>query len=326
MMSNNDKKNKKEFFPIVLMGSLFVLIHGLALLVTQPFKAAGIEPAFEDINDPMNIVYIFAILIVFTLVILLISKFWKKQVIQVLILGAIGYTSLYVIYPLISLIKPISYGIVVYISESAYIPITIPLILSIVFAISLVYILYRYPEWYIIDLTGIIIGAGAIAIFGMSLSVVLVIILLIVLAIYDAISVYKTKHMIDLADTVMDLKLPVLLVVPKIKNYSLIKETKRLKEKLKEGEERDAFFMGLGDIVMPGILVASVYNNIPNSLLLSIGIIIGTLIGFSILMIFVMRGKPQAGLPLLCGGAICGYLISSLIIFGELRGLSFSIF
>ena len=74
-----------------------------------------------------------------------------------------------------------------------------------------------------IDISGIIVGAGAIAIFGMSLGILLVIILLIVLAIYDAISVYKTKHMIDLADTVMDLKLPILLVIPKIKKYSLIK-------------------------------------------------------------------------------------------------------
>ena len=111
----------------------------------------------------------------------------------------------------------------------------------------------------------------------------------------------------------------------KIKNYSLIKETKRLKEKLKDGEERDAFFMGLGDIVMPGILVATVYNNIPDGLLLSIGIIVGTLLGFSILMIFVMRGKPQAGLPLLCGGAIAGYIVASLILYGELKGLALSL-
>jgi presenilin-like A22 family membrane protease len=32
-----------------------------------------------------------------------------------------------------------------------------------------------------------------------------------------------------------------------------------------------------------------------------------------LLMIFVMKGKPQAGLPYLCSGAILGYLISSYI-------------
>jgi len=307
-MDKDKLKNKKEFFPVVLMASLFVIIHSLALLVTEPFVKAGVQPAFENPDDPFNIIYIFVILLVFTLIILLIAKFWKKKVIQVIILGAIGYTAAYLFYPLLTLI----------------IPDALSVILAIVFAILLVYTLYKYPEWYVIDMSGIIIGAGAIAIFGMSLGVLLVIVFLIALAIYDAISVYKTKHMIDLADTVMDLKLPVLLVIPKIRHYSLLKETKRLKEQIKEGEERDAFFMGLGDIVMPGILVAATYNYIPDGLPIALSVMAGTLIGFAFLMIFVMRGKPQAGLPLLCGGAIAGYIISSLILFGELKGLTFS--
>ena len=187
----------------------------------------------------------------------------------------------------------------------------------------LVIVLFKFPEWYIIDIGGIIVGAGAIAIFGISLGILLVIILLIGLAIYDAISVYKTKHMIDLADTVMDLKLPVLLVIPKKRNYSLIKETKSLKEKLNEGEEREAFFMGLGDVVMPGILVVASYYFIDGGLPVALSVMFGTIVGFFVLMFFVMKGKPQAGLPLLNSGAILGFLISSLVLFGELRGLAF---
>jgi presenilin-like A22 family membrane protease len=312
-MAKKKKIDKKAIFPVVLMGCLFVVVHGLALIVTAPFEAAGLQPAFDNPDDPMNIIFIFVILLTFTVVILLISKFWKKQFIQVLILGAIGYTAAYLFYPLLTLVLR---GIDSYISVS--------IIIAVLLAVVLVYILYKFPEWYVIDIAGVIIGAGAIAIFGMSLGVLLVIILLVGLAIYDAISVYKTKHMIDLADTVMELKLPVLLVIPKVRNYSLIKETKSLKQKIKEDDERDAFFMGLGDIVMPGILVVAIYNNISGSLLVSLSTIIGTLIGFSILMIFVMRGKPQAGLPLLCGGAIAGYIISSLFFYGELKGLTFS--
>jgi len=312
-MAKEEKSDKKVYLPVFFMGCLFVIVHGLALLVMRPFELAGVRPAFENPDDPMNIVLIFIILIVFTLIILLIAKFWKKRLIQVVILAAIGYTAAYMFFFLLTLVIP-------YLASA---------ILAIVFALLLVAVLYKYPEWYVIDASGIIIGAGAIAIFGMSLGVLLVIILLIALAVYDAISVYKTKHMIDLADTVMDLKLPVLMVIPKIRHYSLIKETKGLKQKLKEDEERDAFFMGLGDIVMPGILVAAVYNyfnlnnNVYGGLPIVISTIIGTLVGFSILMIFVMRGKPQAGLPLLCGGAIAGYVISSLVLFGELKGLAF---
>ena len=52
-------------------------------------------------------------------------------------------------------------------------------------------------------------------IFGVSLGTVPVILLLVILAVYDAISVYKTKHMITLAEGVIDLKTPILFVIPK---------------------------------------------------------------------------------------------------------------
>ena len=319
---NNDKKqiDKREIYAILIMAFLFIVIHGIALLITGTFQEEGMQ-AFEDPDNPINIVYILFIMLIFTAIILLIAKFWKKQLIQIIILGAIGYTSSYVFYPLFNIILPNSINIAIPINENSSILLSVSIIISFILALSLVIILYKFPEWYVIDICGIIIGAGAIAIFGISLGIFLVIILLISLAIYDAISVYKTKHMIDLADTVMDLKLPVLLVVPKIRKYSLIKETKRLKEKLEEGSEREAFFMGLGDIVMPGILVVSTYNNISNSLPIVLSVIIGTLIGFVFLMNYVIKGKPQAGLPFLCGGAILGYIISSLVLYGELKGL-----
>ncbi len=305
------KKDKNEILPAIIMGCMFLIVYGLVLLLTNPFvEEGGVQSAFENEDNPLNIVYIIVIMFVMTLVILLIAKFWKEKIIQFIILGAVGYTSFFAFFlPIFSIVLSFTYY-------------EITLAISILCAISLVIALYKYPEWYVIDVAGIVVGVGAIVIFGISLGVLLVIILLAALAVYDAISVYKTKHMIDLADTVMDLKLPVLLVVPKIRHYSLIKETKRLKEKLEEKEERDAFFLGLGDIVLPGILVATVYNKV--GLPVALSVIVGILIGFSVLMIFVMKGKPQAGLPALCGGAIGGYLISCLILFGELKGLVFS--
>lgn len=304
------KKNlSHELLPIVLMGGLFVIIHFIAMLLVWPFESAGMQ-AFEQTDDPINLIFIFAIILGVTAVILLIAKFWKKQIIQFIILGAIGYTAFWVFIPLFAITLSVQMA----------------LIFSAILALILVIALFKYPEWYVIDICGIIVGAGAIAIFGISLGIFLVILLLIGLAIYDAISVYKTKHMIDLADTVMDLKLPVLLVVPKIRHYSLIKETKSLKQKLKDNEERDAFFMGLGDVVMPGILVAASFRFIENGLPIAISVMIGTLVGFIILMTFVIKGKPQAGLPCLGGGAIAGYVISSLIIHKELVGLALPTF
>jgi presenilin-like A22 family membrane protease len=294
-MTDEKDSKKKMLLPLVIMGSFFVVINGFALLIKNLF-----QPTFEDTGNPVNILYIFIIIIVMTLIILIIARYWKKQVIQAIILFAIGYTAFFIFVPLFALVLTDALAIGG----------------SIMCGGVLVVLLYKFPEWYIIDLCGVIVGSGAIAIFGVSLSIFLVIVLLVVLAAYDAISVYKTKHMIDLADTVMDLKLPVLLVVPKIRNYSLIRETKSLKEKLKEDEERDAFFMGLGDIVMPGILVVASSNMLSNGLPVALSVIAGTLVGFAVLMTFVIRGKPQAGLPLLCSGAILGFFLSSLLMLG----------
>jgi presenilin-like A22 family membrane protease len=321
-MDAEKETNKQLILPIAIMGCFFILIHGLALWIIGPFEAAGIQPAFENPSDPMNLVIFFIILLVMTVIILLIAKYWKKRLIQLLIIGSVGFTSLYVFGPVFDLVIPQSLQFVIPLPPDTDLIVSLSVIVSIVAALILVIMLFKFPEWYVIDICGIIVGVGAIAIFGISLTVLLVIILLVALAIYDAISVYKTKHMIDLADTVMDLKLPVLLVVPKIRHYSLIGETKSLKEKLKEGEERDAFFMGLGDVVMPGILVVAVYKSVENALPVALSVIIGTLVGFLILMTFVIKGKPQAGLPCLCGGAIAGYLIGSFIFFGHLVGIT----
>jgi len=303
------KEKTRIILPTLLMGGLFVVIHSLALLVTRPFEAADMV-AFENPNDPMNIVYFFLTLLVFTAIVLLIAKFWKKRAVQGIFLGATGLTAFYAFYPLLYIVIP---GV-------------LPFFLSITAAAILVLALVKYPEWFVIDICGVMIGVGAIGMLGISLSIFLAIVLLIVLATYDAISVYKTKHMIDLADVVLDLKLPVILVIPKVRHYSLLRETKSLKEKLEEEEERDAFVVGLGDIIIPGVLVASTFHNIAsNGLLIALSVMLGTLLGFTVLMTVLIKGRPQAGLPYLCSGAILGYLVSSYILFGELVGLSFPI-
>ncbi len=202
----------------------------------------------------------------------------------------------------------------------------LPIIISISIALSLTYIVHKYPEWYVVDTVGLVMGIGATVILGVTFAILPALVLLLVLAIYDAISVYKTKHMISLADSVIELNLPVLLVIPKKWSYSFRKEKPRLKEQLESGAEREAMFMGLGDIVIPSLLVISSLSFLPssegglgiaNNLLVSIGTMIGIMIGFIILMRFVMKGNPQAGLPLLNSGAIGGYIITYLLVFGD---------
>ncbi|HHH77797.1 MAG TPA: hypothetical protein ENL18_01105, partial [Thermoplasmatales archaeon] len=84
------------------------------------------------------------------------------------------------------------------------------------------------------------------------------------------------------------------------------------------GEERDALFMGLGDVIIPGILASASYFY--GSLYVAMAAIVGSLAGFFFLMNMAAKGNPQAGLPCLNGGAIAGYAISSYLLFGKLLG------
>jgi presenilin-like A22 family membrane protease len=304
-MSEVKQTKTSSIFPIFLMGSgLFVLIQGLALLAAVPFQAEGLA-AFSNPSDPANLVFFLSSFLISTLVILLVAKF-RKKLVEVIILGAVSLSAFSVILSLLTLV--VSDALVV-------------LAVSAVGTAFLIVLLLKFPEWYVVDACGILLGLGATALLGISLSIFLVIILLAGLAVYDAISVYKTKHMIDLADVVLDLKLPLLLVIPRVMGYSLIKETTRLKDQI-AGEKREAFIMGLGDVVMPGILVVSTFSNIPvNGIYVAFSVMIGTLCGFALLTTQVIKGKPQAGLPLLCGGAILGYLVSSYLLFGGFSSL-----
>lgn len=301
------------------MPFLLLAVEIGALLLSLPVQASGIV-AFEDPESMANPVIFIGILLVFTAFLLVLIRYDFKRVIATIIGISIFLTFVYifmaVVYAAMDLIAVTTQGwweavvpavLVSSITADTLVATGIVLLLSVL-ATAL---LYKYPEWYVIDGLGILIGAGVAAIFGASLDVWPVIILLVLLAVYDAISVYKTKHMITLAEGVIDLKTPILFVVPKRRNYSFIKEGIG---KLSEGGERAAFIIGMGDMIMPSILVVSAnvflkgwrlagMINLP-----ALGAIIGSMVGLVVLLHFVMSGKPQAGLPPLNGGTILGFL------------------
>ncbi len=279
------------------MGMAFMLlvVQLIALLLSEPFQANNMK-AFSNPEATSNVLWWVAIIIIFTAIILIVVRMNQRWIIQAFILFTVFSTMLYVFFAVFSMALPVEINV----------------FLTIALSIALTVLLYKFPEWYIVDITGLIIGAGAASIFGISLAIIPTLLLLVLLAVYDYIAVYRTKHMIALAEGVMDLKLPILLVIPKRWSYSF------LTDKF-DKEEREAFFMGLGDAVMPTILVISA-NTFANSAsfvvgvnLPALGTMLGIFAGFSILMLLVIKGKPQAGLPFLNGGAILGYVIASLI-------------
>jgi presenilin-like A22 family membrane protease len=286
----------KNLIPLLAMPLLLLAVEIGALLISLPVKASGIV-AFEDPTSLENPVIFIVILLVFTGFLLVLIKYDMKKVIAAVIGLSIFFTFAYIFAALVYAAMGVS---------------DITNIVVLVLSILATALLYKFPEWYVIDALGILIGAGVASIFGVSLDVLPVVILLILLAVYDAISVYKTKHMITLAEGVIDLKTPILFVIPKRRDYSFIKDGIG---KLKDGGERAAFIIGMGDLIMPSILVVSANVFLKGAKLggfinlAALGAIIGSLAGLCVLLHFVMSGKPQAGLPPLNGGTILGFLV-----------------
>jgi len=287
--------------------ALFVVVQVGALALVEPFQSAGLQST-EDPQNPLNSIVYVGILLAATGGILLVIKYDQQWVLKGFVLLTSGLVASYVftvVFPAVT---------VAGVNLAVWVP-----------AVALVVALYAYPEWWVIDAAGVVMGMGAAALFGISFGVLPALVLLSALAVYDIISVYGTEHMLTLASGVMELRLPIVLVVPTTLAYSFVDEADEAAEGASDGEreashpaERPAYFIGLGDAIMPSILAASatVFLDTPNVVagveLAALTAIAGTLLGLLVLMRMVFGGRAHAALPLLNGGAIAGYLVGAL--------------
>jgi presenilin-like A22 family membrane protease len=90
---------------------------------------------------------------------------------------------------------------------------------SILGSLLFVTALMKWPRWYLIDAAALLLGASAMVLIGISINPLFMVILLIGLAVYDAIAVYGTGHMISLL-VVINSGLPLVLIILKVRGYS----------------------------------------------------------------------------------------------------------
>jgi len=320
----------REYRGVAFAAFLFLLVQLGALALVPTFFEQGYQPV-EDPQDPTNSVVYFGAILVATALMLVAFKYDLDELIRLLIVGVSGLLAWYVFGALL------------------------PTIPAVALALGVAAALLAYPEWYVIDTAGVLMGAGAAGLFGISFGLLPALVLLTVLAVYDAVSVYGTEHMLDLAEGVMDLKIPVVLVIPTTLSYSLrnadFSDAAGVHEDTDENRDdgpaahgnadggavapdgdgtaadsadddvRDVFFVGLGDAVIPAVLVASAAFFLPTGALLpgtglaltlpALTAMLGTLAGLVALVGLVARGRAHAGLPLLNGGAVVGYLLGA---------------
>jgi presenilin-like A22 family membrane protease len=324
---------------------VFVVVQLGALAVVDPLEAGG-NQFVEDTSDPtISVLYVVAILVM-TGLMLAAFRLGVDALIRGFVVFSGAYISLFVFRAVLPAVVTV---------DVAGTPVAV---LAWLGAIAIGVALWVYPEWYVIDAAGIVMGIGAAGLFGINFGILPALVLLAVLAVYDAISVYGTEHMLTLASGVMEMRVPIVLVVPLTLSYSFLED---VPDPAKEGDDeqtdqdgtdgqvgsngpgvaatanggtdsggasegfeldREALFIGLGDVVIPTVLVASAaffVGEVPSVALggLSVGLpaagaMVGTLLGLVVLLYMVLQGRAHAGLPLLNGGAIGGYLVGAL--------------
>jgi len=282
---------KRSLFPVLSMGLFIVITQVLGVYLSDFFMAEELQ-AFGDPESVLNPIIIVVLILVFTLFFLLMHKRRSKWFIEVIIGLAVFLTLIYAFTAFFG--RFFGWGL-----DTSFLASVLP-------AVLLFGLMAFHREWYVVNLVGVLVAATIVAIFGVSFSIWPVVVLLVVLAVYDAIAVYKTKHMLSLAGSAVKMRIPILFVVPWERDYSFGEESF-------DGDgERKAFYMGLGDAIIPSILTVSAYSFV--GLGVAIGSFVGILAGYMGLSYLVLRGKPQAGLPLLNSGAILGFFVAVLIL------------
>ena len=281
---------------IFVASSLFAIYVSEQLIIQD----AGIK-ATSTTGGIGNVLIFIPLIIVFSFAVIFLARKRKVRFLKWIFILMVTYVVFYV-----SLI--ISVPIAAYIADTLFEFNVISLAIVIVLPLLFLYLLAFRNEWYVVDASGIMLVAGVSSVWGVIVGIWAAVALLIIFAVYDYISVYKTKHMIVLAEAAVDENLPLLFVIPSRRGTKLNDIT------FAGRGEHGAMMLGFGDIAMPSILVVSAftYSYPVNWFYFVLFTMIGVLAAM-FLLFFTNVEKPAPGLPYINTGAILGFLAAFIL-------------
>jgi len=272
--------NEKQI--LMLLVFIFLSVQFIGLYAAQQYIGyldSGVaEPMFENPQEISNAVFVFVYILIVTLIILIVVKY-KKKLLTAFEAFAVFFASAL----LFELLIP--YTLFEYIS------------IGMIIAAVLTYYKIRYPSYLSQNIALICALSGAGAVIGVSFGVFPIMIFMLMLSVYDMLSVFWTKHMVYLAKAITERPMAFTAALPcKTKN---IKHT---------------FQLGGGDLAIPLMFSASIlrfYGLVP-----ALVAIAGALIALTLLFSTVLRkpGKALPALPPISAGAMVGFAIGLLLI------------
>lgn len=290
---------EKREFPAAQLTSLVLFIVSSIFAVYLASIAYSIQPSIAANSTTSGfgyVIYYLVAAIVFSVALIFLARRFKLNFLKWLFVAAIALMVFYVFNYL---------GLVIANTYDEYYAIIIAA--PVIMVLALIF----HNRWYVVNIAGFFLTSGMAFVLGLLLGLWAAAVFLAAFAIYDYISVYKTKHMIGLAKIAIDRDLPMLFVFP----TDFSKKVGKIEITDEGVAEHAAMALGFGDVAFPGIMVVAsaiyglkINHFIPFFILPLLGGVAG--------MIYLVLGnvkKPAPGLPFLNTGVIAGTLLSYLI-------------
>ncbi len=217
---DNALKDKNFIVSFLL---LFLFVQILCIVITIYFLPQNLQLSIvsKNPNSIWNALFIVGYIIFFTTAIIVLRKIFKSQNYLFIVEFLALFTGISLVF---SIVLPV---VLAYIST--------------IYLLMLKYFLKKensYTKWYNNTLLAIAIS-GAGTIMGLGLGIIPVIALLILLAIYDIVAVFYTKHMVTLAQMIIKKKISLIFVLP---------------------SKKREYKLGGGDLVIPAVVSSSLFS------------------------------------------------------------------
>jgi presenilin-like A22 family membrane protease len=255
-----NKKLVGQLLLVFVATQLIGLYVGYSL-IQEEVKVTLVTENPEDIENSIGL---FAYILVFTVVLLVVLKFYKG----------------WLLFKALESIVIFGTGWIVF---SAFFGEVIGLVLALL--LVALRITFKEKVW-LRNVSSVTAASGAGAAIGLGLGVIPVIVFLALLALYDFIAVFYTKHMVTLAKGIKDKNLSFTFALP---------------------TKEHTFELGTGDMVMPLVFAVSVLNSslkqfsfvFPVSFVAPAAVLTGSIIGLLLTINYSSKhvGKPLPALP-----------------------------
>jgi presenilin-like A22 family membrane protease len=288
---------------------------GTTVKNTEVYERIGLEPP-EVQNESTSFIFILGSVLLGTVLILLIIQFKKHN------LWKLWYFFAVLLSILVAL-NPFVYKAMIYFGLVSLIS---PYILTIIISAILGGFKVFLPNIYLHNLTEILVYGGLAALLVPILNLFSVAILLVFISIYDAYAVWKSKHMVKMAEFQKDTNLFAGFSFP----YRRPKEdlavrpsgkiavsSKIIQKKAEKGQSTAktvpaSAILGGGDIAFP-LLFAGVVMKTTGSYLYPFIVAVVTSIALFVLFARAEKGKFYPAMPFLSVGCFLGLFVCWLI-------------